>query len=408
MKRITTILILLISPFFVFSQNLVSISPNTANSGQTLNVSITGNNTSFTQGSPTTYVGFSSAPGYFNPTVNYANIINDTLINANITVPGNAYTGYYNLSTTNVINQLTLNNSFFINGNTPPPPPGITSIIPSGANPGETLDVTITGDRTYFMQGSPTAATTLGFSSTQGNNPTVNSINVVSNTLMQANITVPVAATVGTFNAQVISNSTDTFNRDFFVYDNCLSYYRVNYDSPNNSFTLTIDSITSHFATSYNWDFGDGSTSTSMTPTHSFAVDSIYNVCLDITTATGTTCSYCNEIGKDTLGGIVGLKAGGFNLGVELHDGTTGIENTSTTSEAITIYPNPVKSSFQINTFSSEDLELTLYDVSSRIVLQRKFTNSINLNIESLEDGIYLYELKGDNGIVKSGKLIKN
>jgi hypothetical protein len=38
---------------------------------------------------------------------------------------------------------------------------------------------------------------------------------------------------------------------------------------------------TSYFATSYLWDFGDGTTSTDFNPNHSYATNGQYNVCLN-------------------------------------------------------------------------------------------------------------------------------
>ncbi|MEA3443972.1 MAG: PKD domain-containing protein, partial [Bacteroidota bacterium] len=46
----------------------------------------------------------------------------------------------------------------------------------------------------------------------------------------------------------------------------------------------------------WTWDFGDGSTSTDQNPIHQFASSGYYNVCLDITTDSGCTSSYCEYI----------------------------------------------------------------------------------------------------------------
>lgn len=45
--------------------------------------------------------------------------------------------------------------------------------------------------------------------------------------------------------------------------------------------------------TSYAWDFGDGNTSTSANPTHTYATPGQYNVCLTITSSNSCTDSYC-------------------------------------------------------------------------------------------------------------------
>lgn len=51
---------------------------------------------------------------------------------------------------------------------------------------------------------------------------------------------------------------------------------------------------------SYSWDFGDGSISTDPNPSHIWAAEGTYLVCLTIETATGCSDTYCHEI---TIGG---------------------------------------------------------------------------------------------------------
>ncbi|MFB0926008.1 MAG: hypothetical protein QMB65_12135, partial [Vicingaceae bacterium] len=185
MKNIYALLTLIFIPFFIFSQNLISINPSSANNGQTLNVTIIGNNTDFIQASGTT-IGFTSTQGVGNPIINSTTTVNDTMITANITVPNLAHTGNYTLFTNNFTDgYLSLNNSFYVNGNIPP---ALTSPSPSSANSGQTLNVTITGMNTHFSQ----ASTTCGINSSYGlGNPIVNSKTIINDTLITANITIP-------------------------------------------------------------------------------------------------------------------------------------------------------------------------------------------------------------------------
>ena len=90
---------------------------------------------------------------------------------------------------------------------------------------------------------------------------------------------------------------------------------------------------------SYSWDFGDGTTSTLATPTHSFTKDSTYDVCLSVTTADNFNCNYCHVIGKDTSGNI--YRAAGFNLNVVDPRSTTNIAFTTDKENTITVFPNP-------------------------------------------------------------------
>ena len=39
--------------------------------------------------------------------------------------------------------------------------------------------------------------------------------------------------------------------------------------------------------------------------------------------------------------------------------------------------------------------------------MEEKFTGSATLNIENLSKGVYLYEVKDENGVLKRGKVVK-
>jgi len=51
--------------------------------------------------------------------------------------------------------------------------------------------------------------------------------------------------------------------------------------------------------------------------------------------------------------------------------------------------------------------EIVLYDITSRKLIQQKFTNSVSLNTGHLEKGIYIYEVRYGNKLYKKGKLVK-
>jgi len=82
--------------------SLVSISPNYASASQTLNVTITGNATHFSQGSGTS-IDFGFNQGSGTSVVNSIHITSNTSIMANITVPPYTYTGDYDVYANNDI-----------------------------------------------------------------------------------------------------------------------------------------------------------------------------------------------------------------------------------------------------------------------------------------------------------------
>jgi len=83
--------------------------------------------------------------------------------------------------------------------------------------------------------------------------------------------------------------------------------------------------------------------------------------------------------------------------------GISDFDNT----QQISIYPNPFNSKLIISIDDNEELEVILYDIAARELLQQIFTNTITINTEQLPTGIYFLELKNKNGIIKNGKVIK-
>jgi hypothetical protein len=135
----------------------------------------------------------------------------------------------------------------------------------------------------------------------------------------------------------------------------CYSHYITTYDSVLNTFSLNVDPLTPTFATSYHWDFGDGSTSTLPSPTHIYAIDSLYNVCLKTFTASGDSCEYCHTIGIDPSGKVI--RTGGFKLDV-INPATVSVKEIANES-TITISPNPFNTQTTI-TFSDEQNKTTI------------------------------------------------
>jgi parallel beta-helix repeat protein len=96
-----------------------------------------------------------------------------------------------------------------------------------------------------------------------------------------------------------------------------------------------------------------------------------------------------------------------IDIGAYEFQGNVGIADYDLQSQ-IMIYPNLVVDKLNIKASNKELLEITLYDISSRKILQHKFTNYVSLNTEQLAKGIYVYEVRDKNGLCKKGKVVKD
>ncbi|HKR03152.1 MAG TPA: T9SS type A sorting domain-containing protein [Bacteroidia bacterium] len=74
----------------------------------------------------------------------------------------------------------------------------------------------------------------------------------------------------------------------------------------------------------------------------------------------------------------------------------------------LSLFPNPFSDKLNITIKRNELVEISLFDVTSRKIFNQTFTNSISINTEQLAKGIYLYEVRNKNGVIKKGKVVKN
>ena len=174
---------------------VLSANPSSGSKGSTLDIQISGEN--FQSGASVTFSGIGI-------TVNTVSFINSQNLLVNITIASNAPSGLRNVTVTNPDTQSDTGIGIFSVGSELT----ITSLSPSSASPGSTLDVTITG--TGFQPN-----TTASF----GSGITVNSISYISSTQIKANITVSPSASQGARDVTVINpaGATATLYDGFLV-----------------------------------------------------------------------------------------------------------------------------------------------------------------------------------------------
>jgi PKD repeat protein len=149
------------------------------------------------------------------------------------------------------------------------------------------------------------------------------------------------------------------------------------------SFTQTNGSFTVQFlnnstnASSYSWDFGDGTTSTSTNPSHIFATGGDFTVVL---TATNGDCSNTFTI----------------NL-------TSVSVSENVAFEDLMVFPNPTENelNIQFSSFDSGMMNATIFNVAGQIVSAEAFAvNAGNMfhtiDTSNLESGVYFVNLNNN------------
>ncbi len=182
------------------AQQITTVDPPEGEQGTTLGVTISGQNTHFAQGSQTVYFNQGSStlfPNYFFPN-------NDLSLQAQFSITNTTPTGYWDVNVFNGIDgHLIKTDGFLVKID--PNQPMIVKADPDSARQGDNLQVTISGQNTsFFAQGTET----VWFS--QGSSTTIypTSVNIVSNTQIDADFAIPMLAPLGYYDV----NSFDTID----------------------------------------------------------------------------------------------------------------------------------------------------------------------------------------------------
>ncbi len=178
------------------------------------------------------------------------------------------------------------------------------------------------------------------------------------------------------------------------------------------SFFLLNTSLVRPASTFY-WTFGDGGSSTSMTPTHSYATFGKYRVCLTVSDSLCTS-TYCDSIGMDSLGNL--LKKGGFSfrtLDFTKLSGSTGQVKMAEPMQYL-IYPNPSvgELTVEVNLKEATLLSFEITDISGKLLATKSIQHASgnvkeSLDLSELKPSIYFLNIKSNEGL-STHKIIKN
>ena len=166
----------------------------------------------------------------------------------------------------------------------------------------------------------------------------------------------------------------------------------ASYTTVNSFLTVafTNTSVSGGGSPTYLWNFGDGTTSTAMNPTHVYTTINTFTVTLTVTNDCGTN-TYTNTVTSS-------------NLGLEEVNGLG----------TIAVYPNPSTGLFQIDFNTNADMNITVQvtNVLGESVYVREL-GSINgthkdaIDITTAAPGVYYVTILSNNEKVMMSKLVK-
>lgn len=189
----------------ISAQTISNVSPPIGMEGTTINVSISGQNSNFLQGTTTVWFNQGSSTIYAsNVTVSSA-----TDLTAQLGIPYGTPLGLYQTNVQDPVdNTISLPASFTVIAN--PNSPAIVSVSPSATMEGTSLTVSISGQNTNFQQGTTTVWFNQGSSTIYSSNVNVNSL-----TNLDAYFNIPYGTPLGLYNTNVndpVDNTVTSIN----------------------------------------------------------------------------------------------------------------------------------------------------------------------------------------------------
>ncbi len=184
----------------------------------------------------------------------------------------------------------------------------------------------------------------------------------------------------------------------------CQAGFSVYFDTTAGTVNVVNSSMGNNL--SYSWDFGDGASSTQQFPTHSYASNGPFNLCLTIDDGNGCVDTYCDSISSQGIW----FRTSGFDLHVE------GAEPNSMTNVELTqnlnIYPNPVQDEVHIEmtNWLTNGVNIIVRDITGKLIFTQEVApvsnqETISINTSKWAKGTYFIEV-GDGVNVVIEKMV--
>jgi choice-of-anchor B domain-containing protein len=131
-----------------------------------------------------------------------------------------------------------------------------------------------------------------------------------------------------------------------------------------------------NYETTYDWDFGDGGTSAGPNPSHTYASNGTYTVCLTVTNPCGSA-THCEPV-------LVGP-----------------VLNEDAVEAGIVVYPNPSSGVFQISSVTDQLIRWQCWSTSGQALAEGEWHSASDaIDLSALPVGLYLLRLETAERVV--------
>ena len=182
------------------------------------------------------------------------------------------------------------------------------------------------------------------------------------------------------YDASVILNCTPTPTCVASVTDSLYNISPLNWGiTPNYSPQVT----------SAAWNWGDGTSTNALYPSHTYTTAGWYNICVTVYTSCGDSSSTCRN---DTLFRTANNSS---MVNINVLQSPNGIGQIESSASQISIYPNPSNNNITIQSSTSLGA-ISIYNSLGEIVLQTKSKNTQEqIDVSKFPSGIYMVHTQG-------------
>lgn len=153
------------------------------------------------------------------------------------------------------------------------------------------------------------------------------------------------------------------------------------------------------------WTWGDGTSSTGLSPNHTYSTPGWYSICVTAFFSCGDSSSYCQS---DSV-----YRSSAQMISVHVINMTTGIQTNTNSMTSLQAYPNPFTDDLTIKLTSYENKPLTcsIFDLMGNLVrkesvLVNKGDNEFKLKTADMGKGVYFIQVSG-GGKASTLKVVK-
>ena len=146
------------------------------------------------------------------------------------------------------------------------------------------------------------------------------------------------------------------------------------------------------------WNWGDGSSSTNLYPSHTYSAAGLYSICVTVSVSCGTvTAQYCY------VANIFKSSQDNSMLTVNVRQSIpTGMQHQTAEIKELRVFPNPGKGEFTLLLAGSdrENIELTVYNLLGEKVFAKQYAkqDQLNLDLNHLSSGQYYVQASSQSG----------